>query len=215
MKVLILGALAVVTAQVLAQDKPQEIAKKDLPQSAVCAYCSFLGMMMSEAKPVSGVMYKGKAYYFHSKQMHDAWVHDPIAYLPPVLPRPMEDISLADSSGTIWNKQAFAGKTVLVDFWATWCEPCKAMMPTLDRVYEKHKKEGLELLSISIDQKKHDLDSFVKKNPFPNPVLFDSKKTFNAWHVTALPALFLIRDGQVVQQWSGTVDEGALEKALK
>jgi thiol-disulfide isomerase/thioredoxin len=117
--------------------------------------------------------------------------------------------------GRKWNAEAFRGKTVLVDFWATWCEPCKEMMPMLHQLYANRKELGLdEMLSVSIDAKRKDFDSFVKKQPFANPAIYDDKKTFNAWHVLALPSIFLVKDGTVVRQWNAQVDRGTLEKAL-
>lgn len=102
----LLGALALAGAQ----DKPTEIPKKDLPKSAVCANCVGLGTMMTEAKVTHGFIYREKPYYFHSKELRDGWARDPIASLPPVLPRPMDELEFKDSSGKVWNTASFKGR---------------------------------------------------------------------------------------------------------
>jgi peroxiredoxin len=125
------------------------------------------------------------------------------------------DFTLRDTDGRQVHLSDYAGKVVLVDFWATWCVPCKEMMPMLHQLYANRKELGLdEMLSVSIDAKRKDFDSFVKKQPFANPAIYDDKKTFNAWHVLALPSIFLVKDGTVVRQWNAQVDRGTLEKAL-
>lgn len=201
-----------------AQDKPQPIAKKDLPDSAVCAVCSTLGSMMTPAKPIAGVMYKGKPYYFHDKSMLAMFMKDPESYVPPVFPRAMPAFDLKDTSGASYNADAFKGKVVLVDFWATWCVPCRAVKDSLEEIYAKHKADGLLFLSVDTDETKKPLDKFLKQNAFSNPVLYDNKRTYAAWHVTSIPAVFLVKDGQIISQWVGAVDkavfEDAVEKAL-
>lgn len=88
-------------------------------------------------------------------------------------------------------------------------------MPVLHDLYRDRKSKGIdELLSVSVDAKRKDYDSFIKKQSFPNPVLYDEKKTFNKWHVLALPKLLLIKDGRVVAQWSSVVERSAIADGL-
>ena len=77
---ILLGSLA------LAQDKPQPIDKKDLPKTAVPIFCG-VGKIETE-KPEVGYQFKGKPYYFCEKTVGDAFLKDPEAFIPPVLPRP-------------------------------------------------------------------------------------------------------------------------------
>lgn len=212
MRQAVLAFVLLGSALASAQDKPQPIAKKDLPQSAVCAVCVVAGTMMEAAKPSSGVMYKGKPYYFHGKEMRAAFLHDPEAFVPPVLPRPMPAFDLKDSGGVTYGADWFKGKVVLVDFWATWCLPCRATKEVLDSVRAKH--PGLEVLSVGIDENRKTFDKYVKEKPFSNPVLFDTRQTFKAWHVVPLPAVFLVKDGQVVAQWTGATSESSIVDEL-
>lgn len=211
MKNLILAVCAFAAVQ-LAQDAPTDIAKKDLPKLATCVVCKD---EHGQEKPAAGVMYKGKAYYFCNTAEVKGFKADPESFVPPVLPRPAPEFSIADTSGKVWNAEAMKGKLVLIDYWATWCGPCKAMFPTFDKVHAKYKDRGFELLSVSVDQKAPDLEKFLKGHKFPNPVLHDTTQTFSRWGVKAIPATFLVKDGQIVAQWTGKVTEKQLSEAIE
>jgi thiol-disulfide isomerase/thioredoxin len=211
MKMTTIAWALLLSAAVHAQDKPELIATKDLPPSAVCAYCVALGTMMTPAKPTHGVRFRGKRYFFHDKSMFDAFMKDPDAYADPVLPRPIPKFELKTSAAENFANDYFKGKTILVDFWATWCEPCKKMFPSLDAIYDAHKGEGLALLSVNEDLKRKDFEKYVKDQPFGHPVLFDDRKAFSSWHVITIPALFLVKDGQIVAQWVGYTERKLIE----
>ena len=212
-QILLISALLLASA-CFGQDKPVPIPAKDLPDSAVCAVCSTLGTMMTPAKPYAGVMYHGKAYYVHDKGMLATFMKDPDSYSDPVLPRPMPTFALKDTTGKDYTADDFKGKVVVVDFWATWCIPCRQTKTELEDIYAKHKDNGLMFLSVDTDQQKKPLDKFLKDSPFSNPVLFDSKKTYAAWHVTAIPAVFLVKDGQIIDQWVGAKDAATYSDAV-
>lgn len=196
------------------QDKPQDIPRKDLPKSAECVVCTLSGHAHGKEKPAGGVMYKGRAYYFCNSDEIAAFKKNPEAYMPPVLPRPVSDFSLTDSSGKLWNNAAMRGKLVMVDYWATWCAPCKSMFPVFDKLFAKYKDKNFVLLSVSVDAKRPDFDKFMKSHKFPNPVMHDSSGTFGKWGVRSIPALFLVKDGQVIAQWTGIQSEKTLDQAI-
>ncbi|MGI8923335.1 MAG: redoxin domain-containing protein [Fimbriimonadales bacterium] len=210
MKNLIIALAIAVFAIAAAQDTPTDIAKKDLPAMAKCLMCTDEG----EEKPAGGLMYKGKAYYFCNANEIKAFKKDPEAYVPPVLPRPMPAFELKDTSGKTWDADAMTGKLVLIDYWATWCGPCKAMMPMLDKFHAKYKAQGFEILSVSIDEKRPALVKFLKGHKFPNPVLHDDDKTWQKWGVKNIPATFLVKDGKIVAQWVGKPTEKDLASAI-
>jgi thiol-disulfide isomerase/thioredoxin len=203
--------LIAVSALAVAQDKPADIAKKDLPKLAKCLMCTDEG----DEKPAGGVMYKGKAHYFCNANEIKAFKKDPEAYIPAVLPRELPAFELKDEAGKVWNAEAMKGKLVLIDFWATSCKPCIAMFPTVHKLREKNASKGFEVLSVSIDQSRPELDKFLKKHSFPNPVLHDTAKTWNAFSIKSIPAMYLVKDGKIVAQWIGKTSEKELAAAIE
>ena len=113
------------------------------------------------------------------------------------------------------------GKVVLVDFWATWCGPCRQEMPNVKESYTKHHAEGLEVIGISLDQDKEALTKFLADEAIPWTQLFDGKGWKNAiatqYQITSIPATYLIgRDGKVIaSNLRGDDLEAAIVAALK
>ncbi len=207
--------LVVAAMAATAQDTPQEIARKDLPKLAECSVCKAKGTPMGMEKPAAGLMYKGTAYYLCSNKEIAEFKKDPEAFVPPVLPRPMPAFRLNDESGKLWDAEAMKGKLILVDWWATWCKPCVAMMPMVHKLREEFAGKGFEVLSVSIDEKRGDLDKFLRAHQFANPVLHDTAKIWSAWSIRAIPALFLVKDGRIVAQWTGKQSEQSLRTAME
>ncbi len=97
------------------------------------------------------------------------------------------------------------GKVVLINFWATWCPPCKAEMPSLNRLYSEYKNRGVVVLAISMDRKEQEVIEYVKRNTFSFKVLLDRKmNTTRDYGVFSLPTSFLIdRNGVIIKRYLG------------
>lgn len=197
------------------QDTPVPMEKSALPKAALCVVCHANGSDHGEERPAAGVRYKGNEYYFCNAKEVETFRKDPEGYMPPVLPRPMPDFKLADLTGKTWDASAMKGKLVIVDFWATWCVPCKEMKPILDGVRKKYGERGLEVLSVSIDEKRTELDKHLKKNPFSNPVLHDTGEVWAAWKVRVVPTFLVVKDGMIVEQWSGKRSKKDVEAMIE
>lgn len=98
----------------------------------------------------------------------------------------------------------FAGKFVIVDFFATWCKPCVAELPQLEKYYGKYHDHGLEVVTISIDADRGTLDSFLETHQLPWPVIYDDAQTLEdklqmKYGVLSLPTVLLLnKEGVVV-----------------
>ena len=106
------------------------------------------------------------------------------------------------------NWDDYKGKVVLLDFWATWCGPCREELPNVEKTYEQYHQQGFEVVGISLDDNKQKLADFLDKEKLPWVILFDENPAKQGWEgaamtkdffVSAIPATFLIgRDGKIV-----------------
>jgi peroxiredoxin len=84
------------------------------------------------------------------------------------------------------------GKVVLVDFWATWCPPCREELPIIEKLHKEFKDKNLVVLGIS-DEDKETIENFLKNNRLTFPILLDEKgKVGKSYKVVAIPRLLLI-----------------------
>lgn len=118
----------------------------------------------------------------------------------PVQPgQPAPDLRLPKGDGTLVSLAENRGKVVLVDFWASWCGPCKASFPALDALYQDLRDRGFEVIAVNVDERRADANAFLSDKPHAMPVVFDPKGTSpSAYGVSGMPTSFLIgRDGRV------------------
>jgi thiol-disulfide isomerase/thioredoxin len=108
------------------------------------------------------------------------------------------DFTLADLDNKKWTLSELRGKIVLVNFWATWCPPCRAEMPNLDALYTQYANQGLVILSIT-DENPSIVNSFLQGKNYHPPVLIDSDRAVNnEFHVEGIPQTFVFdRDGKL------------------
>jgi thiol-disulfide isomerase/thioredoxin len=89
-------------------------------------------------------------------------------------------------------------KYILVDFWASWCSPCRKEIPNLKRLYEKYSSKGFEIISISTDKKEADWEKALKEEKLVWPNFLDTKGAADACNVSSIPAMFLLDDKGIV-----------------
>lgn len=92
------------------------------------------------------------------------------------------------------------GKVVVIDFWASWCLPCKQAFKALADFHRQWSDRGLVILAVSVDTKKKDMDAFLKKNPVPFSVVRDAKEQLaNRVDVPTMPTSYVLdRTGKIV-----------------
>ena len=116
------------------------------------------------------------------------------------------DFTLADVHGKKVSLSGFRGKVVILNFWATWCGPCEAEMPSLNTLYQEFKSKGLVVIAISVDPTEKSVLSFIAEKKPAFPVLLDKNKEvyFDSYAVMGLPAAFIIdRSGVLVEKIMG------------
>ncbi len=120
------------------------------------------------------------------------------------------DFVLKDISGKEVTLSQFRGKVILLEFWATWCPPCRAAVPELNSVQEKYSGKGLVVLGVSLDEGENlpaKLSSFSKEFKVNYRLLIGDEKTEAAYNVRSIPMTFLIdRQGKIVASYMGYVD---------
>ena len=111
-----------------------------------------------------------------------------------------EDFSLRTPDGGTFRLSDHRGKVVLVNFWATWCPPCREEMPAMERLYREHRDRGLVLVAVSLDADPAVVPPYVEVSKLTFPIALDPKAEIgNKYGVRALPSSFVIgRDGTMV-----------------
>jgi peroxiredoxin len=127
------------------------------------------------------------------------------------LAKPAPRFSLASLDGRTISLSDYAGKKVVVSYWASWCGPCKVEMPELRDFYQRYHQTNsdFEILAISIDEDRSEAERYAATQKLPFPVLLDPEsKTADAYSVEGIPAMFLIgKDGKVEYAHTG-LEEG-------
>lgn len=117
-------------------------------------------------------------------------------------------LALVDLDGKAYDLAALRGQVVLVNFWATWCEPCRDEMPSLQRLAARFAGRPLVVLAVNMDEPESRVRKFLEQMPLGFPVLTDpGRAATRAWNVRLLPASFVIGpDGRVRYMASGELD---------
>jgi thiol-disulfide isomerase/thioredoxin len=129
--------------------------------------------------------------------------------------------SETDLDGKPLASASFKGKVLLIDFWATWCPPCRAELPNVIAIYKKYHPQGFEIIGVSLDSDKDKLTSFIKEQDLAWPQYFDgqgwSNKLAAKYGVEAIPYTILVDgNGKIIgTELRGDDLEAAVSKALK
>ncbi|HUB67076.1 MAG TPA: TlpA disulfide reductase family protein [Candidatus Methylacidiphilales bacterium] len=130
------------------------------------------------------------------------------------------DLKFTAVDGAAIDLAKMRGKVILIDFWATWCPPCREEVPDVVAAYKKYHDQGFEVVGISLDQNKDSLLAFTKQNGMTWPQYFDGKGWDNAisksFGIDAIPAMWLVdKKGMVVTTDGRDNLAGQIEQLLK
>ena len=123
----------------------------------------------------------------------------------PLLPA---DSSVPQSLMRTVSLSGLKGKVVFLNFWATWCGPCRAEMPSMEALYAKYKDRNFEILAVNSGEKISDVRAFMTANRLSFPVVLDTDGTVNrAFGIQAIPTSYLIdKDGMIIMRLTGSID---------
>jgi peroxiredoxin len=119
------------------------------------------------------------------------------------------DFQLVDTDGKTRSLAAERGKVVLVNFWATWCPPCKAEMPSMEELYLKYGQGNFEILAVNVDDNGPGvMPAFLAKTPHTFPILFDTDfQARTLYGVSMFPETFIVdKNGIIVKKVIGAID---------
>jgi thiol-disulfide isomerase/thioredoxin len=134
-----------------------------------------------------------------------------------LIARPAPELAVTAMDGAPLTLSSLKGKTVLLDFWATWCGPCRVDAPALDKLYRKYGSKDLEIIGISVSEDRGIVEKYLKEHPHNFPIVLSTENELpRAFQVSAFPTYILIDpDGKVSSAAQGDQGFGELRKLLK
>ena len=102
---------------------------------------------------------------------------------------------------------SYRGKVVILNFWATWCPPCRAEMPSMETLYQRFKDQGLEILAVDIREEESVVRQFIQNNKYTFPVMLDSDgRVSSMYGIQAIPTSFILnREGKIIGRVVGSI----------
>jgi thiol-disulfide isomerase/thioredoxin len=121
---------------------------------------------------------------------------------------PTPGLELADLQGKRHSLADYRGKVVLINFWATWCEPCREEMPSIERLRSSLEGRPFAVLAVNLAEPESRIQKFLDTVPLGFPILLDrDTKTTRAWQAKVLPATYIVgRDGTIRYRQVGELD---------
>jgi peroxiredoxin len=121
------------------------------------------------------------------------------------------DFSMSDLNGNTVKLADFKGKVLLIDFWASWCLPCKKSMPHIIDLYNKRTDSSFTVIAVNVDEDRSKINDFAKSinAEFPFPVIFDKEsKLPDLYHIEGMPTTIIIdKEGIIRFKETGFTDE--------
>jgi len=132
--------------------------------------------------------------------------------------------SLPDMNGRKVDLVSFKGQVIVIEFWATWCAPCREEIPLLNQIHKEYREKGVVIIGISLDRKPpQEVRKFLDQLRVEYPNVMGDEETFerysqmaNLGPIRGIPATFVIdRNGQICQRYMGLTEKSILEEAIR
>lgn len=128
------------------------------------------------------------------------------------------EFSLKDVNGAVRKLSDFKNKVVIIDFWATWCPPCRQEIPHFIDLYDRYKNQGLEIIGVAMDSNPgRVLSAFIEENSINYTVLIGNGEVYDLYGgIAAIPTTFIIdKDGKIRKRYIGYNEKEIFEKDIK
>jgi cytochrome c-type biogenesis protein len=131
--------------------------------------------------------------------------------------KPAPELAVSDLQGRQFTLADFKGKTVLLDFWTTWCGPCRADGPAIEKLYRKYSGKELMIVGISVSEDRVVVERFLKEHPHSYPIVLTTENEMpRPYEVSSFPTYMIIApDGTFSAAVEGDQGFGDLKKLLK
>jgi peroxiredoxin len=126
------------------------------------------------------------------------------------------DFTLTSLDGKKVSLSDFRGKNVYLNFFATWCPPCKRELPDMEKLYREYKDKGLELVVVDLGEKQSTVKSFMESNNYSFSVLLDTdNKVAQTYNISSIPVSYFInKDGIITESKVGALEEDEMRKYI-
>ncbi|MDN3016658.1 thiol-disulfide oxidoreductase ResA [Paenibacillus sp. BSR1-1] len=127
------------------------------------------------------------------------------------------DFVLTDMQGNKHRLSDYRGQGVFLNFWGTWCPPCKKEMPYINNQYQQFKDKGVQVLSVDIQESELAVNQFAEHYKLDFPIMIDTdKEVMTAYGIDPLPATFLIdKNGKVIKYSTGEMSEDTVRDFME
>lgn len=130
--------------------------------------------------------------------------------------KPLPDLTLSTVGGQKWSLRERRGRVVLLNFWATWCAPCRTEVPYLVRLSDKYKANGLEVVGVTIDSEDTEqINNFIKEFKVNYPVLLTVPGSVLSRQKAVPMSLLIDEKGVLAKKYVGAIKENVFEKDIK
>ncbi|WP_026563970.1 thiol-disulfide oxidoreductase ResA [Bacillus sp. UNC41MFS5] len=127
------------------------------------------------------------------------------------------DFALVDMQGKKHQLSDYRGQGVFLNFWGTWCPPCKKEMPYINNQYHQYKDKGVQVLTVDIQESELAVNQFAERLKLDFPIMIDTdKEVMSTYGIDPLPATFLIdKNGEVVEYYTGELTEEKVREFME